>query len=138
MPDQPFVTSLDIINLSHSLKDICEVNCKTPECFSHTLKMLLQYNLIKLNLIFSQQLDSQMPPLCSPPCRSTAGTGQPDCKKTDAIGQPGRQTASRGDHQESETLNDLGLLNLEAISTPERLGLEELSLLDQNDNQKQK
>ena len=26
------ITSLDILNLSHSLKDVCEVNCKTPEC----------------------------------------------------------------------------------------------------------
>lgn len=30
------ITSLDILNLSHSLKDVCEVNCKTPECLSQT------------------------------------------------------------------------------------------------------
>ena len=37
------ITSLDILNLSHSLKDICEVNCNTPECLSQTLKLLMQY-----------------------------------------------------------------------------------------------
>ncbi len=44
------ITSLDILNLSHSLKDICEVNCNTPECLSQTLKLLMQYNLIQANL----------------------------------------------------------------------------------------
>lgn len=38
------ITSLDILNLSHSLKDVCEVNCKTPECLSQTLQVLLEYN----------------------------------------------------------------------------------------------
>lgn len=49
------ITSLDILNLSHSLKDICEVNCKTPECLSQALKLLMQYNLIQANLEFSRQ-----------------------------------------------------------------------------------
>lgn len=49
------VTSLDILNLSHSLKDLCEVNCNTPECLSQTLKLLLQYNLIQANLQFGRQ-----------------------------------------------------------------------------------
>lgn len=49
------ITSLDILNLSHSLKDICEVNCNTPECLSQALKLLMQYNLIQANLQFSQQ-----------------------------------------------------------------------------------
>lgn len=57
----PIITSLDILNLSHALKDICEVNCKTSECLNDTLKFLLQYNLIKLNLIFEQQLDCETP-----------------------------------------------------------------------------
>ncbi len=49
------ITSLDILNLSHSLKDICEVNCNTPECLSQALKLLMQYNLIQANLQFSRQ-----------------------------------------------------------------------------------
>lgn len=56
------ITSVDILNLSHSLKDICEVNCNTPECLSQTLKMLLQYNLIQANLQFSRQFG----PICGP------------------------------------------------------------------------
>lgn len=51
------ITSLDILNLSHSLKDVCEVNCRTPECVSQTLKLLLQYNLIQANIQFSRQFD---------------------------------------------------------------------------------
>ncbi len=57
------ITSLDILNLSHSLKDICEVNCNTPECLSQALKLLMQYNLIQANLQFSQQF--------GPPCIPT-------------------------------------------------------------------
>lgn len=62
MKDSPLVTSIDIINLSHALKDVSEVNCKTPECLNETLKTLMQYNLIKLNLIFSRQLDCPKDP----------------------------------------------------------------------------
>lgn len=49
------ITSLDILNLSHSLKDICEVNCNTPGCLSQALKILMQYNLLQANLQFSKQ-----------------------------------------------------------------------------------
>lgn len=56
------ITSLDILNLSHSLKDICEVNCNTPECLSQALKILLQYNLIQANLQFSRQFGPVCPP----------------------------------------------------------------------------
>ena len=52
------ITSSDILNLSHALKDICEVNCKTPECLSQTLKILLQCNLIQANLQFNQTLQT--------------------------------------------------------------------------------
>lgn len=55
------ITSLDILNLSHSLKDVCEVNCNTSECLSNTLKLLLQYNLIQANLEFSKQFDCGFP-----------------------------------------------------------------------------
>lgn len=59
------ITSLDILNLSHSLKDVCEVNCNTSECLSSTLKLLLQYNLIQANLEFGKQFDCGFP--FSPP-----------------------------------------------------------------------
>lgn len=66
------ITSLDILNLSHSLKDICEVNCNTPECLSQTLKMLLQYNLIQANLQFSRQLaENDAPKPCPASQEST-------------------------------------------------------------------
>lgn len=55
------ITSLDILNLSHSLKDVCEVNCNTSECLSNTLKLILQYNLIQANLEFSKQFDCGFP-----------------------------------------------------------------------------
>ena len=60
------ITSVDILNLSHSLKDICEVNCNTPECLSQTLKMLLQYNLIQANLQFGRQFGSICEPSANP------------------------------------------------------------------------
>lgn len=67
------ITSLDILNLSHSLKDICEVNCNTPECLSQALKILLQYNLIQANLQFGRQLEeNNCPARCASP-----GSGAP-------------------------------------------------------------
>ena len=61
------ITSLDILNLSHSLKDICEVNCNTPECLSQALKLLMQYNLIQANLQFSRQFcQAADAPACLP------------------------------------------------------------------------
>lgn len=58
------ITSSDILNLSHALKDICEVNCNTPECLSQTLKILLQYNLIQANLHFMLANEN----ICLPQC----------------------------------------------------------------------
>lgn len=55
------ITSSDILNLSHALKDICEADCKTPECLSQTLKILLQYNLIQANLQFNQTFQADLP-----------------------------------------------------------------------------
>lgn len=83
------ITSLDILNLSHSLKDICEVNCNTPECLSQTLKILLQYNLIQANLQFGRQLaQTDAPRPCAPhpkvlssdtaPCHSRPEGFSPD------------------------------------------------------------
>lgn len=66
------ITSLDILNLSHSLKDICEVNCNTPECLSQMLKLLMQYNLIQANLQFGKQFGPIFPPVCPPACPTEA------------------------------------------------------------------
>lgn len=55
------VSSLDILNLSHALKDVCEVNCNTSECLSETLKVLLQGNLITANVLYSKQLANENP-----------------------------------------------------------------------------
>ena len=63
------ITSLDILNLSHSLKDICEVNCNTPECLSQTLKLLMQYNLIQANLEFGRQFGPPCIPTVCPPAQ---------------------------------------------------------------------
>ena len=41
------VSSLDILNLSHSFKDVCDAHAKSPECLSCTLRLLLEYNLIQ-------------------------------------------------------------------------------------------
>ena len=76
------ITSLDILNLSHSLKDICEVNCNTPECLSQTLKLLMQYNLIQANLQFSRQFG----PICAPPdCPSAPAALSPSASATAAL-----------------------------------------------------
>lgn len=49
------VSSLDILNLSHSLKDVCDAHAKSPECLSCTLRLLLEYNLIQANLEYSKR-----------------------------------------------------------------------------------
>lgn len=72
------ITSLDILNLSHSLKDICEVSCNTPECLSQTLKLLMQYNLIQANLQFSRQF-------APPDCPSAPAALTPSASATAAL-----------------------------------------------------
>ena len=71
------ITSLDILNLSHSLKDICEVNCNTPECLSQTLKLLMQYNLIQANLQFSKQFGPPCLPTVCPPAQALSTPSAP-------------------------------------------------------------
>lgn len=71
------ITSLDILNLSHSLKDICEVNCNTPECLSQTLKLLMQYNLIQANLQFSKQFGPPCLPTVCPPAQALSAPSAP-------------------------------------------------------------
>ena len=51
------VSSLDILNLSHSLKDVCEVNCDSCPGLTNTLRILSQVSLIKAHLEYSKQLD---------------------------------------------------------------------------------
>lgn len=50
------ITSSDIINLSHALKDVCEVDCETSPCLTQTLRTILQYNLIMANLQYGKRL----------------------------------------------------------------------------------
>ncbi len=71
------ITSLDILNLSHSLKDICEVNCNTPECLSQTLKLLMQYNLIQANLEFGRQFGPPCLPTVCPPAQALSTPSAP-------------------------------------------------------------
>lgn len=66
-------SSLDILNLSHSLRDLCEVNQKCPDCLSQTLQTLLQYNLIQANLSYGRQF---CPPLFSGRSPDAAGSPQ--------------------------------------------------------------
>ena len=73
------ITSSDILNLSHALKDICEVNCNTPECLSQTLKILLQYNLIQANLQYMLKEKND--------CRLPSIAGEQDCN-AEALHRP--------------------------------------------------
>lgn len=88
------ITSVDILNLSHSLKDICEVNCNTPECLSQTLKMLLQYNLIQANLQFGRQFGSICGPSANPavsaplPASPTQAACPPACSHSKPCSAP--------------------------------------------------
>ena len=70
------ISSIDILNLSHSLKDICEVDCDTPAGLSQALKFLLQYNLIRANLQFCRQLGQEDCPHGCPPAPICPAPGQ--------------------------------------------------------------
>lgn len=70
------ITSLDILNLSHSLKDVSEVNCKTPECLSQALKALMEYNLIQANLEFARRFS------CCKEVQKPIGAIPPDSRET--------------------------------------------------------
>lgn len=67
------VSSLDILNLSHSFKDVCDAHAKSPECLSCTLRLLLEYNLIQANLEFSRRF------CCDPKAADDAASK--NCKK---------------------------------------------------------
>lgn len=123
MPDQPLVTSIDIINLSHSLKDICEVNCETPECLNQTLKMLLQFNLIKLNLLFSRQLDCIPIPDCpNPNCFNPLSCSQNRKVSPAPVHPVSQKTVDKG------SPSDVCPLNYEVLSEPKLLGIDEISI----------
>ena len=55
------VSSLDILNLSHSLKDVCETNCETCPGLTNTLRILSQISLIKAHLEYGRSLAPCMP-----------------------------------------------------------------------------
>lgn len=88
------VTSLDILNLSHSLKDIAEVGCKTQDCLSQTLKVLLQYNLIQANLLYGEQLGCPGRDSGKPDERSAQDPPQEGCIGLD-IANPNRLHGGR-------------------------------------------
>ncbi len=88
------ITSLDILNLSHSLKDICEVNCNTPECLSQTLKLLMQYNLIQANLQFSKQFGPPCLPTVCPPAQSLSTPSAPSPTPSSALSGPAASQAA--------------------------------------------
>ena len=67
------VSSLDILNLSHSLKDVCDAHAKSPECLSCALRLLLEYNLIQANLEYSGRF------CCDP--KAPDDTASEVCKK---------------------------------------------------------
>ena len=71
------VSSLDILNLSHSFKDVCEAHAKSPECLSCTLRLLLEYNLIQANLEYSRRF------CCTPQAPDDAAS--PDSVKTSSF-----------------------------------------------------
>lgn len=73
------ITTLDILNLSHALKDVCEVNCNTSECLSQTLKVMLQSNLLTANMIYSRQLEREC---CGMSERKQFGDREAEMKST--------------------------------------------------------
>lgn len=60
------VTTLDILNLSHSLKDVCEAQCGTSDCLTMSVRTLLQYNLLQANLQYCRQLGADLPSASAP------------------------------------------------------------------------
>lgn len=47
------ISSSDILNLSHALKDICEVDCETCPLLTKTLRLVAQSNLLQAHLLYS-------------------------------------------------------------------------------------
>ncbi len=50
------ISSSDILNLSHALKDICEVDCETCPLLTRTLRLMAQSNLLQAHLLYSHTL----------------------------------------------------------------------------------
>lgn len=50
------ISSSDILNLSHALKDICEVDCETCPLLTNTLRLVAQSNLLQAHLLYSHTL----------------------------------------------------------------------------------
>lgn len=50
------ISSSDILNLSHALKDICEVDCCTCPLLTQTLRLAAQSNLLQAHIQYSRTL----------------------------------------------------------------------------------
>lgn len=50
------ISSSDILNLSHALKDICEVDCETCPLLTKTLRLVAQSNLLQAHLLYNHTL----------------------------------------------------------------------------------
>lgn len=50
------ISSSDILNLSHALKDICEIDCETCPLLTKTLRLVAQSNLLQAHLLYSNTL----------------------------------------------------------------------------------
>ena len=50
------ITSSDILNLSHALKDVCEVDCCTSPILTQTLRFMAQYNLLQAHIEYNRTL----------------------------------------------------------------------------------
>lgn len=50
------ISSSDILNLSHALKDICEVDCETCPLLTKALRLVAQSNLLQAHLLYSHTL----------------------------------------------------------------------------------
>lgn len=72
------VSSLDILNLSHSLKDVCETNCETCPGLTNTLRILSQISLIKAHLEYGRSLEP-----CGPCAGKTTDAGSNDIAVND-------------------------------------------------------
>ena len=93
------VSSLDILNLSHSLKDVCETNCETCPGLTNTLRILSQISLIKAHLEYGRSLE---------PCGPCGGKDT-DTRPSDITGKDSQTPAG------SISLPEIELPDIQAI-----------------------
>lgn len=56
------ISSSDILNLSHALKDICEVDCCTSPLLTQTLRLVAQRNLLQAHIEYGRTLSDNCCP----------------------------------------------------------------------------